>query len=143
MKKHYPLLLLSVLLFAGALNSQQITFGYDAAGNRVSRTILIPPSSAPQAVKIYESVTEQLGDERQLKIYPNPTKGILTVEIIGGNTEDDIRFTLYNLQGIILQQIESVVGSTKQVDMSAYPIATYILRLHAGDKIIDYKIIKQ
>lgn len=123
--------------------AQKISYAYDLAGNRISRTIIL--SEAPQkapAEEQSEPFIEQF-EQHEIKIFPNPTKGILIVEVNGGNTEDNVWLTLYNLQGMVLQQIEYVVGSPKQVNLSAYPVANYILRLHVGDKTVDYKIIKQ
>ena len=145
MKKIY-FILFPALLFVGMLKAQSISFGYDAAGNRVSRTITLLPSQVKQqqdTTEAPEPFVEILDGERQIKIYPNPTKGMLAVEITGGNTDDNIRLSLYSLNGTQLQSFQSAIGTTLQVDMSAYAPATYILRLRAGDKPTEYKIIKQ
>ena len=68
---------------------------------------------------------------------------MLAVEITGGAMEDVVRLVLYDLQGVFLQEIESAVGITRQIDIFAYPPATYILQLRIGNQAINYKIIKQ
>lgn len=68
--------------------AQKISYAYDLAGNRISRTIIL--SAAPQkapAEEQSEPFIEQF-EQREIKIFPNPTKGILIVEVNGGNTEE-------------------------------------------------------
>jgi len=69
--------------------AQTISYAYDNAGNRISRTILL--STSPQGVKKAEDpvlVEYQIG-ERKITVYPNPTKGKLAVEITGGNEKPE------------------------------------------------------
>ena len=145
MKKTHVILFFT-FFFAVTLYADSISFGYDAAGNRISRTIHFSQQNTrgnKSAADTPEPFVEVFEGERQVKIYPNPTQGRLAVEITGGNSDDKVRLTLYNLQGAKLQEMESAVGDTRQVDMFDYPSATYILRLQAGEKTTEYKIIKQ
>ena len=139
MNKFY-IFLLPALLLAGVLNAQRVTFGYDAAGNRVSRTITM--SGGTVTTDLHQVFVEVLG-ERQVNIYPNPTKGMLAVEITGGDIDNDIRLTLYDLNGKQLQTLQLSTGINTPVDMLAYPPAVYILRLYMDGKTTEYKIIKQ
>jgi len=76
-------IILFLLLFSATCShvfSQAISYGYDQAGNRVSRKIvsLGSPQSAKQNID-KTVVTEPLG-ERTITMYPNPTKGALDIE---------------------------------------------------------------
>ena len=142
MKKLY-FSLLTILFLTGILNAQKVIFDYDAAGNRISRTIdMSKQSIAKSSEKLPEPITEQLNSERKLKIYPNPTKGILAVEIIGGDSDEIITLSLFNMKGTQLQS-KKTDGSLTEVDMTTYPEGTYILRIQMPDKTVDYKVIKQ
>ena len=82
-----------------------------------------------------------MGD-RKITIYPNPTKGSLAVEITGGDDKDKINILVLSAQGIQLQSRKAATGITL-VDMVKYPPGWYILRVQAGDKVTELKIIKQ
>ena len=128
--------------------AQTISYAYDNAGNRISRTIVLSTSS--QGVKKAQDpipVEDQLG-ERKIIVYPNPTKGELAVEITGGNEKpvseggDEIRIILYSAEGTQLQSTPAITGKTP-VNLSTYPTGWYILRVLAGEKATEFKIIKQ
>lgn len=143
MKQFY---LLFFFLFSCAWGMAQpaIFYGYDYAGNRVSRKIvMLYTRSAPATVKKAElaPVEDQLG-ERKVTVYPNPTQGALAVEITGGDAKDAINLTVFSAQGVQLQSIK-VETTTTPIDMSPYPDGWYILRIQTGDKAKEFKIIKQ
>jgi len=67
---------------------------------------------------------------------------VLAVSITGGNDKDEIRMVVISSQGIQLQALKTATGTTT-IDMSPYPSGWYILRVLAGDKATEFKIIKQ
>ena len=142
------LLILLLVLFAmtGKLQCQSIvSYAYDNAGNRISRKVVLLSSSPTHVKKDTIStptpVAEQLGD-RNITVYPNPTKGDLAVDITGGNDKDEMQIVLISAQGIQLQVLKAVTGSTP-VNMLHYPPGWFIFRVQAGDKMTEFKIIKQ
>jgi len=121
-----------------------ISYAYDLAGNRISRKLVYldsNPSHVKQADSSPEPAEEKLGD-RIIKLYPNPTKGALAVEIRGGNPDEGIRFILYSAQGTMLQD-KAFEPDITPIEMSSYPTGWYILRVIAGDKSTEFKIVKQ
>jgi len=141
MKQYYLIFIFLGTFFS--LSAQNIvSYAYDNAGNRISRKIVLLASN-PTHVKAAEStqVEDQLG-ERKITVYPNPTKGALAVEIIGGDAKDAIQLIVFSAQGIQLQNVK-VSASITPVNMSAYPGGWYILRVQAGEKVTEFKIIKQ
>jgi len=149
-KSKHCFLLFSFLLFLSipAVAQQQaqrmVSYTYDNAGNRIVRKIVILEtafSNGQKGEKTPAPTEEKLGD-RTLKIYPNPTKGALAVEISGGNEKDEIQIQLFNAQGVQLQNTKSPVGKTP-MDMTAYPSGWYILRVMDGERKTEFKIIKQ
>jgi hypothetical protein len=145
MKQFYLLFSFLLVLASGIAQNNIVSYAYDNAGNRISRKIVdlnITPN--PSHVKKNADpvpVEDQLG-ERKITVYPNPTKGALAVEITGGDTKDQIRLIVFSSQGTQLQNIK-VTATTTPVDMSAYPGGWYILRVQAGDKVTEFKIVKQ
>lgn len=142
--KHSCLLLTILSLFSMAGMAQnKIAYTYDDAGNRTSRKVVIlaPLSQETKSAGAPAPVEEELG-EQKITVYPNPTKGELAVEVTGGDTKDEIRMVLYNVQGSQLQNKGCVAGKTR-IDMSAYPTGLYILRIITGNKTVEFKIIKE
>jgi hypothetical protein len=141
MKQFY--LLFSFLLFLSSGVAQTVSYGYDNAGNRIFRKIvtLTKVQAVKKSSETPAPAIDQLG-ERKITVYPNPTKGALAVEITGGDTKDEIRLILFSAQGTQLQNLK-VTATTTPVNMSSYPGGWYILRVQAGEKVTEFKIIKQ
>ena len=140
--QHYMLILfLGIIPFLG-IAQNKLGYTYDMAGNRLTRKLVV--LNNPNYVKKHETtppIEEQLG-ERKIIIYPNPTKGNLAVEITGGDSKDELHIILFSAQGIQLQNIQAING-VNPVKMSAYSPGWYIMRINAGDKTTEFKIIKQ
>ena len=145
--KSTPFYLMFLFLFSFSITSiaqDMVSYAYDNAGNRISRKIVPLNSNPTHAKKTVEDqlpIVEQLG-ERKIAIYPNPTKGALAVEITGGNDKDALRIVLLSAQGIQLQTLKAEIGKTP-VDMHLHPSGWYILRITVGEKVTEFKIIKQ
>jgi YD repeat-containing protein len=147
------LLFAGLLLFFRASNAQNVTYGYDAAGNRISRTIVMQTSSFRSATIEEEEEEEEKEEEEatayseilsevQIKIYPNPTKGLLHVEIQNLPPDVTARIALYQLSGKLLILKEDVTYST-EIDITGQPTGTYLLKIVAGKEQTEWKIIKQ
>lgn len=137
---------------AGSLSSAEIQFQYDDAGNRTSRKTITLRASAPGI----RSATAGVADEEEtaealpvftdrlsqaaILIYPNPTKGLLRVEINGGIAPVDLQ--LYDMSGRLLLQ-EPNVTTSAVLDLGNHPAGTYLLRLTSGTQKSEWKIIKE
>jgi len=143
MKQLYLLFSFLLILSAGMAQSK-VSYAYDNAGNRISRKVVnlySNPSHVKKDADSAPAVTDQLG-ERKITVYPNPTQGALAVEITGGDTKDEIRFLVFSSQGVQLQNIKAAVSITP-INMSSYSAGWYILRVQAGEKVKEFKIVKQ
>jgi len=72
--------LICILLLLAAMNisAQSVTYTYDNSGNRTERIVtLLKSSAAPKEA----TALSDLIAEKAVSIYPNPTQGILSVEI--------------------------------------------------------------
>ena len=125
-------------------NTYEYTFGYDDSGNRTSRTAIQLrsaklPSDSLNNIKSQE-IKELLAD-KQIIIYPNPTKGRITVEIpLSGG--DVARITLFDIQGKTLTDLKNI-SPTTELDLSGQPAAVYLMRISINSKVTTWKIIKQ
>ena len=71
----------------------------------------------------------------KIKVYPNPVMENLSIE----TTEKDLTFQLLNINGQVLKS-GKCENQTQQIDFTALPQGTYILKL---DNKKTHKIIKQ
>ncbi len=132
---------LFLLLLSCCIASAQVVFGYDAAGNRISRTITLTRSALVTKTDSVKPATEMLGDI-QVKIYPNPTQGRLSVQVMGLPEGVTGTLGIFTLQGQLLLRGEASSSPT-ELDISGQPVGTYILKIDAGGKSTTWKIIKQ
>ncbi|MCB9283494.1 MAG: HYR domain-containing protein [Lewinellaceae bacterium] len=88
------------------------------------------------------STLEREALEAAVTLWPNPTNGLLTVQLTTPQQED-LLFALYDARGVELtrfllpEQAEPMV----QLDLSAYPTGMYWLRIQAGSAVIARKVV--
>ena len=71
---------------------------------------------------------KELQINSKINIFPNPTKGIITVEVKG----ESFKYELYNILGILLKREESCYD-LMQIDLSDYAIGSYLLKILKKD----------
>ena len=137
--------LFAALCLQGLHSQNKVSYGYDAAGNRISRTIVIaaPLKSAPApAVEEQPTVYSETLSGVELKIYPNPTDGLLKVEIHNLPENQTAGIWLYNMSGKLVTSFKGVTGFAT-VDISGQPQGTYLMKIVAGEYQTEWKIIKK
>ena len=146
MKKLMYFLILSfslTLLCTIKGNAQtSFTFAYDASGNRTSRTIALKSAFIPQndTIVAKQKTFEDLIGNRPVKIYPNPTNGLLQVELpYIENLNATIR--VFGSQGALIKEVK-VKDFTTDINLSQNPNGLYILRISIDDLSSEWRIIK-
>ena len=156
----FPLLLAFLLspLLSWAQQPVEMAFEHDAAGNMVRCYVVrleqpkneqksktetldhqqIASSTAAQSAAP-EPVEVQRG-ERTVRIYPNPTRGQLRVEVKGDGQAYTYR--LLSMGGAAIAQGQHDGSSPLPLDLSAHPDGVYLLQLIWPDDRCTYKIIK-
>jgi hypothetical protein len=120
------------------LSAQNIAYRYDNAGNRISREIN-PLRSSTEA-----SSLESLADftlNNSIKLYPNPTNGILTVEISGLLEVEQGEIRILDTSGRTVKYSESIAPQNT-FDLSGQANGIYLLRISLNDETKTWKIIK-
>jgi hypothetical protein len=138
--------LVIAMLFLPVLAISQSTFyfKYDENGNRTSRSITLksaaienPASSSDQ----YEKAIDEVIGLRETRIYPNPTKGVLRIEI-GMTAGEEANYTLHDLNGkVIIRQTTRSTGFV--LNLSHLPSGIYLLHINIGNDGMGWKIIKE
>lgn len=78
-----------------------------------------------------------------LSIYPNPTNGLVNVDI-ELNTTADVNVDVYNMVGerVIEVKALNITNSTVQLDMTDLPEAAYFIRVSSGSNVVNSKLLK-
>lgn len=120
---------------------QKLSYAYDAAGNRISRTIVVGTRSVDTNAVDSVFFEEQLA-QKQIKIYPNPVKSELSITVSGYDASLRGEFILFSISGSLLYQ-GRITGETTQVNMGNYSPGVYLLHLILKGEKSVWKVIKE
>ena len=134
MKHIYIWVLFLVALFPVVTNAQTMfEFTYNESGHRELReVILLKSATATQDTMIIKQTEKPLAREiglQELLIYPNPTKGIVRIEIPFLDSEAFIR--VYDSNGKAIIQ-KTVNEPSSGINLSGEPSGIYILSIRIG-----------
>ncbi|GHT17582.1 hypothetical protein FACS189429_1960 [Bacteroidia bacterium] len=160
-KLHLITITFFVFCFFQTAKSQTVHFKYDAAGNCIEKykTVTMPAPRAQSytgntqetdSVADEENasadniiaVVEDIVGETVIRIYPNPTRGILQIEMQNKAPELPVTYTLTAVNGKYLTGGQST-DNPLLLDLSGFQSGVYLLRLTIDGKSETYKIIKQ
>lgn len=146
------------LLMAFPCVSQNATlnFEYDAAGNQVKYYYCLNGTCYKQQRGAYARATDSHNDDpfavdteqhneeilqSDFKIYPNPTSGLVNLHLHNLVFET---IEIFDVNAKRILQINTKNKEFIEIDLSAYPTGTYLLRaLQTDGQIITKKIIKK
>lgn len=122
---------------------QRIKFIYDNAGNRLTRQKeIVVQTRGTLSDEDSASTYEERFMESKVTIYPNPTRGMLKVDISGVETFDDAGIALYDITGKQLQQWTGITPSNT-LDISECSPGIYIIQIAYNGNVSSWKIIKE
>ncbi len=144
MKHLLSLISITLLWISSSLaQTYEVKYDYDASGNRLRRrtiTITVPKAIAEKKKSI--EPVEEIWAERKITVYPNPTKGNLSINI-EDQGEKTYRYFLYSTSGQLLKQGNFKNNGHHGIPLNGYRSGTYILQLHDGKDKLDFRIIKE
>jgi hypothetical protein len=93
------------------------------------------------------AVKDILLDSIQIKVYPNPFKDNVTLEITSDTKQDKpLKISILNIQGQIIEQNEIVFDADNKVtfawEATEQPRGMYLAQLTIGNKIKTVKLVK-
>ena len=139
MKKLLFSLLAAVMLPVTA-SAQQIVYSYDAAGNRISRSLATRGSNDPRKKAAENSASIKY--DNSVFVGPNPTKGPLTIRLSRWDDATTCHLLLSNTAGQVLA--EQMMTSTESTfDLGHYPNGYYLLQVELNEEKKTYKIVKK
>lgn len=95
----------------------------------------------PLPINIVAGVgVNQVLKDASLSVYPNPSYGVLTIEV-GGYNGAPIEMMMYDLRGrqVMTRQINNAQTTLDLVDLAS---GVYVIRLEAGEEVITKKFVK-
>ncbi|WP_426484978.1 T9SS type A sorting domain-containing protein [Flavobacterium sp. 2] len=149
MKKIITLLLFGICFLSSA--QQKITFGYDSAGNQLTRTLCLSgcTSKPTKAVKEIEALTDEdmlkFSQEDVISYYPNPVKEELYLkwQLTNDNYVSSIQIFSVSGQQLRTYQLTNY-NESQNIPFQELPSGVYLVMLNynSGDQK-SIKIIKQ
>jgi hypothetical protein len=104
------------------------------------RTMSMPDFDSDETWEEEKLFVDFLND-LQVKIFPNPTRGQLAIEITGADSEN-VQITVFSVSGELLLTKQATASARTAVDLSAFPTGNYILVLTINGTNQQYKIVK-
>lgn len=151
MKIKTVLFILSVLFLVidqSMGQSYTVKYSYDASGNRVKRFIEESDSqenftgdSVRYDTLAKEPVNGKGKGSKMVTLFPNPTQGVLNLELKGFTEYDKADYMITSLTGQNMLH-QRVTASVTRIDISSLSPGTYIVRVSAGGRVETWKIIK-
>jgi hypothetical protein len=137
--------------FYTVLVNETVSFEYDAAGNRIARTIILQQLNTSQSTLLdiddydwwkSDNPLSDIIDEFQVKIHPNPTHGRVTVEIdMEGRDIESIELMVVTQNGMLIVH-KRTTSALISVDLMGAPIGNYTLYITINGRAQQYKIVK-
>ncbi len=113
-----------------------VQYTYDQSGNRIRRAVASETNQQSiSAISNSDSISV-------VSASPNPTSGLVTVDIVSDEDEAVATLSLYSLEGTHLKDWGEFVESL-QIDLSSYRSGWYIIHVYVGQQIESIKILKQ
>jgi len=129
-----------------------VEFDYDAAGNRETREVIYLKTTAIEDTEATnQNVFGQAADSvefkgnlcrREVSIFPNPTKGSLTIAIAGEQETGPATLALFSISGelVLKQQIRQ---PNTTLDLSGHPPGNYLLQISTAAGSETWKVVKE
>jgi len=135
-----------MLFFCFIETSAQVSYNYDDNGNRTSKVIILNTLKSDELINPVNevetaSIFDDIIDDVSIKIYPNPTKGLLRIDIT--NSYDiDGSIEIVNSTGKTISKT-TTISETNSMDISKHPNGVYMMRIKINGETSVWKIIKE
>lgn len=109
-------------------------YQYDAAGNRIGRTIVQPqqPQNSPR----------MMGHSGDVTVSPTVTTDYVTISTTLDPEQTHMCHVLSNLQGCVLAASD-IVSQQTTISLGLYPCGIYLLTVKTDESVETFKIIRE
>lgn len=128
------------------VSQQTISYAYDNAGNRIQRVIIVQKAEliSEEITSIDETSMYYIEsiDTKEVKIFPNPTSGNITVSIPQDLKILGATVQIVSVQGTVIEK-RIVENSNEQFDLYSAPSGIYSLLITTPTSQRVWKVIKE
>ena len=78
----------------------------------------------------------------KIKIYPNPAKDNLIIELQENNIQQNTNVSIYNIQGQLLKQM-AITQSQTELDIHSFATGVYIVKVTNETDTLQWKFVKE
>jgi hypothetical protein len=145
------LIFFGCMLFFTSMEAQ-ITYMYDASGNRTKRMIIKSKSLSIDTVaynQISDSIRDVSSDDPfakkdafEVKVYPNPTQGIIEIEIPELKANQKAQMRIYSITGSYIKQVQNL-QKRQSINLTDLSSGIYLLYIMVDENTVVKKIVKQ
>lgn len=137
MKRKYCFVFLVIVLYliqTGDLFAQYcLSFSYDNNGNRIERWLGDDCNDEKKFDKMKNTITsDYVLDEcvldEEMRVFPNPTSGCLTVQLKSIDSDNKATLNFYNMNGVKLVDCQ-IVCERHTLDISCFPRGVYLMKV--------------
>lgn len=135
----------------------KVIYSYDNQGNRVERKVVAELQKKDETLEhtlvsdstiltkneggfLNTNASEIKLGSHPMRVYPNPTKGIVSVEML--EELENLQIAIFDSKGQAISNIQKT-GLMYSIDLSNYPAGYYYLDIKAQGKLGTYSIIKE
>ena len=142
--KHLFIIAIALAWLSQTPANSQTSFTYNSVGSMVKRaTIILKSASTSSANVEKKEFIDNTFENKTVKIYPNPTKSALQIEIPADQENELlIQITVTDLSGRVIVSQNAEPG-LNYVDLLSSLNGIYILSLRRSDIVSQWKVIKQ
>ena len=115
-----------------------VHFGYDACGNRISRTLEFARINDERNLA---SLRDRFAENDAL-LFPNPTEGGFMLSLTGTDIPQNATAMLCTIDGKVVEA-RAVSNTTEEFDLTGRPSGIYLLRLASERETKVWKVIKR
>ena len=99
-------------------------------------------TSTPEISELAARDDQKMIRENGFRVYPNPTEGSFTVELLSDPGETPVAIRCYDLTGSLILEKEIVVGRKLGMTLTGWEPGIYVIRITADEWFGYKKIIK-
>ena len=96
-------MLFALFIFTSSVRAQSVSFTYDAAGNRISRSITVNRVRERITMDMEETAAEMR--EERVRLIVDSSSDILTIDVTGYHDEDKGSVSLFSLSGYHVRDV--------------------------------------
>lgn len=111
---------------------------YNFTSGKTSQSNRFTLSFEPEEIEI--ATSNELSNNTELALYPNPTQGIVTLSYIGDEKFNNAIIT--NINGKIIKEVDlSSFNESLDIDLSRFSIGMYFIQISTENTLITKKIL--